>query len=205
MIEPNRVWKLEEFSKKLRWDYSRFFCVKKLPKISIIFYESLPNSVFLWAINRSEDVIGCTGDDSFSRVISMGKIPMYHALGHKKELKASFVNFMAKQNLPQLTRIISNFPDQDNALNEEFRYKNILKSIDRGKLMEEMQEFKSKTIEIIKRDYSLLITFSKHFMVEREISVHLLRSKLLFLMTLKRLLLSIIGMTLEKFLWQRFS
>lgn len=116
-----KVWNLIDLKAEMKNDYLDLLSVKKPENISIVFYDNLPNPIVSWATERSEEFVGCTGDDSFSRVLSMGKVPVYHALGHKIGLKNSVVNGIENQGHETLAKIFRNFIDQENAKIEKSR------------------------------------------------------------------------------------
>lgn len=104
---------LSEFYESLNEKYKAIFDGLNIQSenISIIFYDSLPNPDFVWAIEKSQDFVGCTGDDSFSKVISMGKVPFYYAMKHKVDFKRNFIEFMKGLGFGQLKEIFDKFVD----------------------------------------------------------------------------------------------
>ena len=110
LINEFKVVTLSQFYGMLNPKYKTILKSLKLQsEISIMFYDSLPNPEFVWAIQNSEDFVGCTGDDSFSKVISMGKVPFYFALGHKIDFKTSFDSFLKEHQLDEFHKIHSKF------------------------------------------------------------------------------------------------
>jgi hypothetical protein len=53
----------------------------------------LSNKEFNELIQKSEILVGCTGDQSFSEVINCNKIPIYEILGHKQKFFNSLISF----------------------------------------------------------------------------------------------------------------
>ena len=147
---------LEEFSKCLNPEYSALFNGLDIKsEISILFYDYLPNLEFIWAIHKSQDFVGCTGDDSFSKVISMGKVPLYYANGHKIALKNSFIGFLTNAGFKEITKIFQTFIDDDStdALTSEFM--RVLSKIDHELLAIEMERFKTEIFYTIRNKYSI--------------------------------------------------
>ena len=54
----------------------------------------LSNERFNNLLKKSQKLVGCTGDQSFSETISQYKIPIYQALGHKGEFEKSFHQYI---------------------------------------------------------------------------------------------------------------
>ena len=152
--EPLKLIKLDEFKEMLKPDFIPFLVVDDLDKFSVLFYDFLPNPIFLWAIKKSEEFVGCSGDDSFARVLSMGKVPLYHALTHKMDFSNAFVKFIGSQGLNSLRTIFDNFIHMRSA-NMEKRYYDKLKSINLAELQKEIEKFKTETVPKIKSEYSL--------------------------------------------------
>lgn len=151
---PLKVISLGEFRKMLNPIFAPFLVVNDLSNISVFFYNFISNPTFLWAIKMSADFVGCTGDDSFSKVLSMGKVPLYYALDHKIELKISFVSFVKACGLENLYQIFDNFIDVEGA-DIEKQFIDVLNEVSLTDLQNEIEIFKRNTIGIIKTNYSI--------------------------------------------------
>ena len=131
-------------------------------EISILFYDSLPNPEFVWAIDKSEDFVGCTGDDSFSKVISMGKVPFYYAVGHKVPFKSCFNRFLKNQKFEAIYEIFDKFIDDKSGMHELFPTNNhllkefqpALSKVNYQLLKSEIDRFKKETIPLIRNEHS---------------------------------------------------
>ena len=56
--------------------------------VRLVEYGRLSAEEFEYLLLRSEEAVPCTGDMSFSQVVSSGRVFLYQMLGHKMEIRA---------------------------------------------------------------------------------------------------------------------
>lgn len=71
-------------------------------KLRLIYALPIPNSDFTKLIRLSGDIVGCTGDGSFSDCITAGKIPFYQVRPHKLQSLKSFMHLARILTLPEV-------------------------------------------------------------------------------------------------------
>ena len=158
LSHPMKIITCEKFKSLLCEKFKIIFESLNLKsEISIIFYDSIPTSEFIWAIDKSQDFVGCTGDDSFSRVISTGKLPLYFSPRHKSGFKCSFDKYLYESNLKIIHNILAHFV---NEINFEFSddiqtLDNIMENIQIDELKKEIVLFKEKIVKDLKSNFSI--------------------------------------------------
>ena len=160
LINPLAVVTLKEFHDMLNPEYKTILKDLDLQSnIKIVFYDSLPNPQFIWAIEKSQDFVGCTGDDSFSRVVSMGKIPMYFSPKHKIAFKRAFDLFLENEVLWNFMRFILNLSlikaSYHDTLSPLVEFQITLTEVNYSQLEQEIFTFRTEIIEKIKQDFSI--------------------------------------------------
>ena len=123
-------------------------------KIQIIFYKLLTNQDIIWAIDKSNNIVGCTGDDSFSKAISLGKFPFYYARSHKLSFRNNFCEFLSNCGLGLADEILTKFCRDNNHYSPKGFFELINKT-NPNDLKKEISIFQAEAIEKIRTDYSI--------------------------------------------------
>ena len=121
------------------------------PNIFLIFYKSLKSDEVNWAMGKSCDIVGCTGDDSLSRAISMSKFPIYFIrdikTGFADKFKCYLMNNGIGQLLPLMFEFISIFGNKKINYNDNY-YKN-------ENVNNELDKFRNIIVKDIKENHNL--------------------------------------------------
>lgn len=158
LLHPSRVYSIAELKNILTPEFSaeldNLFC----SNISVIFYDYLPTDDFVLAAYLSDDFVGCTGDDSFSKIISLGKVLIYYAFRHKYRFWIAFLSLVAAHNLPSLYSLLDLYVGMpsgfmNKASDPSFVDRLIRISLDG--LLEDVLHFKSTVIPEMKANMSL--------------------------------------------------
>ena len=81
-VEEPPIVSLSEFYKSLKGEYKVIFDGLNIESEKFRLYFTILCQILSLCgqLKKVEDFVGCTGDDSFSKVISMGKVPLYYAI-----------------------------------------------------------------------------------------------------------------------------
>lgn len=158
LVDPSRVYSIGELKNMLSEEFSCELDNLFSSDIRVMFYDYLPTEDFILAAYLSDDFVGCTGDDSFSKVISLGKIPIYYAFSHKYRFWKAFLSLIDRQNLSTLHSLLDLFIKADGmptykASDPSFIDK--LNCISLDALLEEGRYFKSAVIAEMKTKMSI--------------------------------------------------
>ena len=101
---------------------------KKRYVFEIFIYKEkdLSNERFNNLLKKSQKLVGCTGDQSFSETISQYKIPLYQALGHKVKFEKSFHQYIKQSGYSEYVKLIDVLKGPEDFKNEiESKWQNL--------------------------------------------------------------------------------
>lgn len=137
----------------------------------------LSNERFNNLLKKSQKLVGCTGDQSFSETISQYKIPIYQTLSHKNEFEKSFHQYIKQSGYSEYVKLIDVLKGPEDFNNEiESKWQNlnhILNNIDRYNSF--IDQFKKE----FKTD-KVLLGFIKYLIMQKSNSVFTEQEDILF-------------------------
>ena len=115
-------------------------------------------------LKKSQKLVGCTGDQSFSETISQYKIPLYQALGHKVKFEKSFHQYIKQSGYSEYVKLIDVLKGPEDFKNEiESKWQNL------NHILNNTDEYNS-FIDQFKKEFKtdkVLLGFIKYLIMQK--------------------------------------
>lgn len=137
----------------------------------------LSNERFNNLLKKSQKLVGCTGDQSFSETISQYKIPIYQELGHKGEFEKSFHQYIKQSGYSEYVKLIDVLKGPEDFKNEiESKWQNL------NHILNNTDEYNS-FIDQFKKEFKtdkVLLGFIKYLIMQKNDSGFINQEDILF-------------------------